>query len=243
MKKGLPGAPPEQVLVNVKDSIFSLFMHLIQPNLYRTFALADIEQRVYVLIFINGLQYDSGSHAPLADTCIIPLDMSLSQKLHSGSLMNESVMSIKTTGEETKAWQYLLPSFVERCRTWPHLPSCQYIKSGIPVSSKHCEPSICSCGRGVDLGEFGNVRKNLAQYATRAAISPLFAISYLESVAGDLNDYDQLGEAKSRKCARCGGGGDSTLLQCGRCKARSYCGKECQRLDWSSHKKSCKAAV
>lgn len=30
------------------------------------------------------------------------------------------------------------------------------------------------------------------------------------------------------------------LLRCGRCKKTSYCNEECQRVDWKSHKISCK---
>jgi len=39
-------------------------------------------------------------------------------------------------------------------------------------------------------------------------------------------------------CSKCGKG-DVKLLKCGRCHAVKYCSRECQKLDWSSHKSLC----
>lgn len=41
----------------------------------------------------------------------------------------------------------------------------------------------------------------------------------------------------ARGCAACGATGSA--LQCGRCKAVHYCGRECQKRDWKNHKESC----
>lgn len=44
-------------------------------------------------------------------------------------------------------------------------------------------------------------------------------------------------EKELPRCAWCG---DTAKTVCGRCKARSYCGSECQRLDWKSgHQTAC----
>jgi hypothetical protein len=43
-------------------------------------------------------------------------------------------------------------------------------------------------------------------------------------------------------CAHCGLEA-STLLACSGCHRVSYCGKECQRKDWKSHKKECRASA
>jgi len=49
-------------------------------------------------------------------------------------------------------------------------------------------------------------------------------------------------------CARCRGSSDGgskapTLLVCSRCKRRRYCGVECQKADWKSHKPHCKGGA
>ncbi|KAI1080003.1 hypothetical protein F5B20DRAFT_147853 [Whalleya microplaca] len=47
------------------------------------------------------------------------------------------------------------------------------------------------------------------------------------------------------KCDVCGKGkADGVDVQCcGRCKSRVFCGVDCQRADWPSHKAACKAKV
>jgi hypothetical protein len=44
------------------------------------------------------------------------------------------------------------------------------------------------------------------------------------------------------ECNRCGKSAppDGKLSTCSRCKLRAYCGKECQKVDWSKHKLECK---
>ena len=38
------------------------------------------------------------------------------------------------------------------------------------------------------------------------------------------------------KCKKCGGASSS---DCSRCREVHYCSRECQKLDWNSHKKEC----
>lgn len=43
------------------------------------------------------------------------------------------------------------------------------------------------------------------------------------------------------QCSQCGKSGDmTTLLRCGRCRGVLYCDKQCQKMDWSTHKKNCR---
>ena len=52
--------------------------------------------------------------------------------------------------------------------------------------------------------------------------------------------------APDHRCSACGssGPGNSTLLQCGRCRRVRYCSKDCQRRSWlAGHKAECTAAL
>jgi hypothetical protein len=41
-------------------------------------------------------------------------------------------------------------------------------------------------------------------------------------------------------CARCGGPGEPSLMQCSKCHVAKYCSRECQAEDWGAHKEVCK---
>jgi hypothetical protein len=52
------------------------------------------------------------------------------------------------------------------------------------------------------------------------------------------------GERKEGDCANCGRTptAEQSFSTCARCKKAKYCSQECQKVDWKTHKKSCKAA-
>lgn len=180
-------------------------------------------------------------------------------------------MAIKTSPSEAIAWKQLLPTFVERCRQWRHRDTCEYLAQGcVPLSTELVENPICTCGQGQDKGMFMKKFKewkSLAPYVTRAAISPIFAVSYLESVATDASKVvtspslslpgnargqglaDATGSDISARsipagaigecCAKCGAQGKPKLLVCSRCKKIKYCSALCQKADWKRHKPLC----
>jgi hypothetical protein len=52
---------------------------------------------------------------------------------------------------------------------------------------------------------------------------------------------DHKSPTEKRKCDVCGGvGSDGGVQLCSSCKGRCFCGRECQRRDWRSHKESCR---
>ncbi|KAF8597206.1 hypothetical protein BDV93DRAFT_404146, partial [Ceratobasidium sp. AG-I] len=99
---------------------------------------------------------------------------------------------------------------------------------------------ICSCGQGIGFegAEWDVPRwKGLLPYATRAAISPLFAVSYLEAVGG----VPRANAHSDVACWSCGGPGQPKLLTCAKCKKARYCSSACQLKDWKAgHKQDCK---
>ncbi|KAF8967549.1 hypothetical protein BDZ97DRAFT_1656465 [Flammula alnicola] len=67
-----------------------------------------------------------------------------------------------------------------------------------------------------------------------------------ESVIGTKESRPEVGEAwkqkNARQCAYCEEVKEKDLMICSRCKLAYYCGRECQRLAWPSHKRYCKQA-
>ncbi|KAG8739655.1 hypothetical protein FRC10_005357 [Ceratobasidium sp. 414] len=248
------------VLVNVKDSIHALMMHCsgVQGKKTRAIGLCEPDQGgIYVILLIGGLRLDLASFTAIIDAAMIPLSnermpalMPSIQKLQTAS----PVVQIATHGHEAVAWKKLLPAYVERCRMWTHKVNCEYAaQDKIPLSVKLDETPICTCGEGIGFdGPEWKVPswKGLVPFATRVAISPLFSVSYIETVAGmaksrlsGVSRTPSRGATASKKpsdtCWLCGGSGKPNLSACSKCKKARYCSAACQRQDWPAHKKDC----
>ncbi|KAJ1303000.1 hypothetical protein OPQ81_011202 [Rhizoctonia solani] len=186
--------------INFKSSIHSLAKHYVGESApkSRVIALCDKEKdRPYAMLFICGIRMDLASMTIAFDTAVVPIsnDEKLLNSLL-GLLQPEnphSVVRIHTGTFETIAWKKALPAFVERCRSWSHKPTCQYrTKSRIPLSLEFNKNFLCSCGQGVGLnGPKWGVPgwQGFIPLATRAAICPIFSLSYLETVIGDIDEY------------------------------------------------------
>ncbi|KAH7926180.1 hypothetical protein BV22DRAFT_1194548 [Leucogyrophana mollusca] len=243
------GVSPD-TLMNLKDSLLSIFgasSGLSEPNA-RVFALAqDGPIGAYTLIFVNELRLDLASHTAVADAWVLPMTLEiLPHVLDAISGITASIMHIKTDAEEMRAWKQFLPAITERCRTWKHKTTCEYEAHGaIPLSMEWAESPICSCGRGVGSQALSKVEKWSAfmPYVTRAALSPLFAVSYLEEVGTWLTDGEAvlgtpLATSPAPSCAACQKK-QLNLRLCGKCKKVRYCSPECQKKDWKAHKAHC----
>ncbi|KAI6094910.1 hypothetical protein F5141DRAFT_1164658, partial [Pisolithus sp. B1] len=167
------------------------------------------------MILVTDIRLDVGSHAVVADSWIIPWSNDIQDNLKRGR-----VLSIKTDAHESAVWRHLLPLFIERCCTRKHKTSCEYlVHNSVPLyprSGSDLE-KVPWRSRGMGVGSevlrerYGSVS---AKYATRAAISPLFAVSYIEKVRGTIDD---LAEPTLTRCAVCGRGG-VPLFACSKCK-------------------------
>ncbi|TRM67688.1 hypothetical protein BD626DRAFT_479534 [Schizophyllum amplum] len=232
--------------VNLKNSIAHIMSHAsgapdgqVWPvfSLYRENGIGG-----YTLIFVNAVRLDLVSHSIVLDVCILPLTPSIMPKVEpiiSKLLGNDRrIRNNITNDEEIKAWKALLPASVERCRTWSHEADCLYLRKGVPLALGVVESPICDCGRGKDIPNSETMKKykQAVPLVTRAAISLLFAVPYLEDVGKMLEAA--LNEASSAKCAACGTS-SGKLLTCSRCKMTKYCSQACQKGDWKAHKKVC----
>ncbi|GJE85046.1 DUF4470 and zf-MYND domain-containing protein [Phanerochaete sordida] len=254
-------------LAHVKDSLHSIFVHASGfqgPKPVSVVGLNLAARRgVDTLLFIPELRLDVAAHTIVADAYVLPVHISILPELTQPiSAITPEILQVMVTADECTAWKHLLPSLVERCRTWAHAPQCAYRAPGarIPLVAEYAEVPICACGQG-KVGAAFRAREEwapFAPYVTRVALSPLFAVSFLESVAGKLKGLKDdvegrlAGESSSSgadgacsnwsKCAAC-----SVVITreppliCSRCKKVAYCGGDCQRKDWGAHKRFCTA--
>jgi hypothetical protein len=176
------------------------------------FSDPDDDEKAHTVVFVNGVRLDLAAHTIVADTFVLPLTTALKiegvisravgDALKKITSMTDLV-ALSSTHNGVLVWRQLLSACVERCRQWSHNPkTCEYLLSSAegghaspspPISYERAESPICSCGRGKDVDGFftptaGNANPKfgalaaLAPYVTRAAISPLHAVPYLERV-------------------------------------------------------------
>jgi hypothetical protein len=269
--KNHPNQAERGVMVNLKESIATIFIKysgLDDPKHARKpFGLYHPVHGVgvYTLIFVNDIKLDVASHAVVVDACVVPLIEKIMPKISPVlARLSEGLIQIVTLDDETRAWRLLLPAFAERCRTWKHLGTCEYRTNGIPAEVDGVDVSpLCSCGRGKNLGSFGNVPdwKLLRGEATRIAIGPLFSFSSMEGEISRMREAMDEMDSQTRgaqlqaggsssssssnvpRCARCGGPGKPTLHTCSACKVTKYCSRDCQKSDWKTHKLQCTRAT
>jgi hypothetical protein len=151
----------------------------------------------------------------VCDGFALPLSEERMTKIgHDFGKLVPKVMHIALEPGEITSWKQLLPVLVERCRTWAHLDSCQYISDGlVPLTTEMDVIPLCACGEGRDTQRMHNepLWKPLAKYCTRIALSPLFGVSYLETIW-----------RTDRKCCVCR---TKAGLTCPKCKKDRYCGR------------------
>ncbi|KAK7031403.1 hypothetical protein R3P38DRAFT_2923366 [Favolaschia claudopus] len=220
----------ENPLVLVKHTILQLFGHFVDPSTKpRPFVFSDPENGgMYTVLYVNGIRVDAASHTYVMDACVLTLTKDLVKGPRGPyivALLSElDAEDIITVGKEVGAWKHLLKT-------------CRYGIIGMPVSKDMFDNPLCDCGAGVGLGAILQdvLWTPFAPLMTRVAISPFFALPYLETVNERLHKI---------VCAACDKPGylkQAKLLKCGRCKAVQYCGKVCQLSHWTEHKSVCKA--
>ncbi|KZP26299.1 hypothetical protein FIBSPDRAFT_819685 [Athelia psychrophila] len=235
-EKSLRKKNDSDALLSVKDTINSIFVLSsgIQDGVTkRVFKLSNSKNNSDTIIFVSDIRYDMHSHTMVCDGYVLPLTRSLVQTLsvplgslaHSGDMANLS--------QDVQSWKQLLPALVERCRfSWSHGPNCEYTPKGrIPLSEDIENDPLCSCGRGKDVDGMlkDHAWSKFAPHVTRVALSPLFAVSYLETV---------IRNPEQRRCFVCRKKGK--MKTCTKCQKVRYCGPVCQKRDWKLHKEKCK---
>ncbi|UPK89459.1 hypothetical protein LCI18_000394 [Fusarium solani-melongenae] len=240
-------------VVNLKESIFTMFMLAsgLQGGQTGLFAISHPDRGgIHMLVFVSAIRLDGDAASVVLDAAIIPFTMDLveSGRMEAFLLILRTLecASITVNDAELALWKNVLPSFVERCRTWPHGRKCEYKRKGatIPLSLEDGEQVICSCGNGRLPKDFMSLPEwdSAAPNAVRVAISPTYAVPFVEEVidASEMPSMEQVTSPKER-CRNCGKPeSDSvTLKKCMRCQRAKYCSGECQKKDWKKHRGEC----
>ncbi|KAJ7658957.1 hypothetical protein B0H17DRAFT_343517 [Mycena rosella] len=237
-------AREDDALMRVKDTLNAIFVESTGSqggDVKRVFTLVETESNnCDTVLFISDLRFDLPSHTVVCDGYVLPLTREILSKIERpfGKLVQEKVMSnIPVSKVEIGAWKRLLPALVERCRSWKHADRCEYVVQGrVPLSDEMERDPLCGCGKGKDIEGMRKVAQwaKLAPFTVRVALSPLFAVSYLEKVGRD---------PAAGRCFVCRGKGKPKMMKCTACGRVRYCSTECQRKDWKAHKPKCKQAV
>ncbi|KXJ90139.1 hypothetical protein Micbo1qcDRAFT_234774 [Microdochium bolleyi] len=271
---------PASARLNLKESIFTIFMLAsgLQGGSTGLFTLSHPTEGNQILIFVRSLRLDTSVGSVVADAAVLPVTRALLDSGELGEfllvLRELEACVIDVSDEELVLWKRVLPALVERCRTWEHGPGCEYKSSPgderpatIPLSVKAEQAFLCSCGNGKlperYMGGLPEWEGAAAKHAVRVAISPLFAVPWVE----DIMDVDLIRSAggvegmvaESRdRCRRCGaterveasgetadssageGVRGKPLMRCTRCRDAMYCSLECQKKDWKKHRMECR---
>ncbi|EFW99903.1 hypothetical protein CMQ_221 [Grosmannia clavigera kw1407] len=183
-------AEGERGRIDLKQSLLILFSKFTEYRMSGKpllFLLTAEEQGdVKFLVFPSKLRMDLSGRSVLLDIAVLPFyeapnDKSSNVCFSNVDLLNETkddMYEIRLSPNELLLWRMMLPSWIERCRTWKHRPTCEYRSAGrVPIQLLPDSESVCSCGRGHFPKNYFQGRpqwNSAAQFASRAAISPLF---------------------------------------------------------------------
>ncbi|KAJ7168671.1 hypothetical protein C8R46DRAFT_1092306 [Mycena filopes] len=186
-------AHEDDALMRVKETINTIFVLSSGAQggdkIHRLFALMEKESNnCDTVLFISALKFDLSSHTVVCDGYVLPLTHNLLSRITVpfGKLIPE-MYNIPFSKVEIGAWKKLMPTLVERCRSWKHTDNCEYIVQGkVPLTEEMERDPLCSCGKGKDIDTMLKVPgwAKLAPFAVRIALSPLFAVSYWRKSVG-----------------------------------------------------------
>ncbi|KAI1265788.1 hypothetical protein F5Y18DRAFT_435702 [Xylariaceae sp. FL1019] len=248
-KEDSPRTPGEQIRLDFKESLFSIFIQFsgLQGTKSHIFYLNNaMNGGVHVMIFASALRLNLADRAAVLDCAVLPLHDELMPKIMASlaKLQAFGVIVVKVNDAELLLWRHALPAYVERCRTWAHRDDCEYVISGsVPLNKENGKPLLCTCGSGKLPPKFvSNVPgwDVLSKYAVRAAISPAFWAPFADDVyCPDLDNEKTRVDDGCLFCGKVEQADGSGLLFCARCTTAKYCSRECQQADWRAHKSVC----
>ncbi|KAI1360802.1 hypothetical protein F5Y08DRAFT_348429 [Xylaria arbuscula] len=218
----LPSAG-EQVRLDLKESLFSLFMHFsgVQGAQNRIMYLNNpTNGGVHIIIITSALRLDLANRVVLADCAVLPLTHTMMPNIADSltRMQKSGVITTRVNDAEMKLWRHVLPAYVERCRDWSHRENCEYTSANsIPLNTENGKPVLCTCGAGkFPLNFITDVPgwDTLSKYAVRAAISPAFWAPFADDIyAPDLSHLNDAASEVGQKTRVDGAGRLSIVLE------------------------------
>ncbi|KAG8723418.1 hypothetical protein FRC09_003434 [Ceratobasidium sp. 395] len=112
---------PENVMINVKESIYIMFTHYTghEGGPTRVFCLTEPSGNlgVYTVVLVAGIRLDLASSTIVLDAAVVPLSLAkmpaLLTAMQGLSSRGKEVEHLTTAGEEVVAWKRLLPVLVQ----------------------------------------------------------------------------------------------------------------------------------
>ncbi|GJE85283.1 hypothetical protein PsYK624_013620 [Phanerochaete sordida] len=186
--------PPVQVKRALQTLFTSLLGHKDTPQ-PQVFAIHRARGGLDSIIIVPAARLDLAAHTVLADAYLLPLRNSSGSNdlnaIRGWKDLLASAYTISLSDAALTLWKQMLPTMAERCRDYRHKIRCSYRSAGrIPISTKFQESPLCECGEGHDGERIGahEAWAPFGPHATRIALSPLFAVSFLDPVGADCDE-------------------------------------------------------
>lgn len=151
----------------------------------------DENTAAQILMYVSAIRIDADAGALVLDAAII----TMTKKVSRANKVKKALRAFEWNDRNTISFGVIdfcllkenLPAMVERCRTWAHKPSCEYLQGKCPLSMKAYDQFLCSCGNGKFPLNYDKVARSavapLLVHGVRVAISRAYPVALTESLS------------------------------------------------------------